>query len=105
LSLGCLYAEAHKRDKLLLGDGFSKEVILCGITSIGRVKLRRGVNAGLNKGEARNGLAHAIFLWNTVYLERAIASLRSKGGTVIDDEMLKYLLLLGWGNINLMVHA
>ena len=54
--------EAHKRDKLLLGDGFSKEVILCGITSIGRVKLRRGVNAGLNKSEARNALAHAVFL-------------------------------------------
>jgi len=47
----------------------------------------------------------AIFLWNTVYLERSIASLRSKGGTVVDDEMLKYLLLLGWGKINLMVHA
>jgi TnpA family transposase len=71
------------------------------------VELRRRVQAGLNKGEARNALARAVFfnrlgeirdrnyeqqrfrasgltlitaaivLWNTVYLERVIASLRS----------------------------
>ena len=70
---------------------------------------------GLNKGEARNALARAVFfnrqgdlrdrsfenqryrasglnlivaaitLWNTVYLERAIVALREHG-IIIDDE-------------------
>jgi hypothetical protein len=94
------------------------------------VELRR-VNAGLNKGEARNALARAVFfnrldeirdrnyeqqrfrangltlvtaaivLWNTVYLERVIASLRLRDDTVVDDELLKYLSPLGWEHINL----
>ena len=72
-------------------------------------ELRRRVQVGLNKGEARNALARAVFfnrqgdlrdrsfenqryrasglnlivaaiiLWNTVYLERAIAALRGHG--------------------------
>jgi TnpA family transposase len=71
--------------------------------------LRRRTNAGLNKGEARNALARAVFfhrlgeigdrtlenqryrasglnlvvsaviLWNTVYLSHAVAELRSSG--------------------------
>jgi hypothetical protein len=75
------------------------------------VELRRRVNAGLNKGEARNALARAVFfyrlgeirdrsfeqqryrasglnlvtaaivLWNTIYLERATSALRSHGKT------------------------
>jgi len=95
------------------------------------VELRRRVNAGLNKGEARNALARAVFfnrlgeirdrnyeqqrfrasgltlvtaaivLWNTVYLERVIASLRARDDTVVDDELLKYLSPLGWEHINL----
>jgi TnpA family transposase len=94
------------------------------------VELRRRVHAGLNKGEARNALARAIFfyrlgeirdrsfeqqryrasglnlvtaaiiLWNTVYLERAINSLRSQGGPW-DDALLQYLSPLGWEHINL----
>src|SRR6195952_6014847 len=73
------------------------------------VELRRRVHAGLNKGEARNALARAVFfyrlgemrdrsfedqryrasglnlvtaaivLWNTVYLERATHALREAG--------------------------
>ena len=76
------------------------------------VELRRRVHAGLNKGEARNALARAVFfnrlgemrdrsfenqryracglnlvtaaivLWNTVYLERAIQALREHGQAV-----------------------
>jgi len=42
----------------------------------------------------------AIALWNTVYLERATNALRSKGRTV-DDDLLRYLLPLGWEHINL----
>ena len=94
------------------------------------VELRRRVHAGLNKGEARNALARAVFfnrlgeirdrsfeqqryrasglnlvtaaivLWNTVYLERAANALRGHGKPV-DDSLLQYLSPLGWEHINL----
>lgn len=93
-------------------------------------ELRRRVHAGLNKGEARNALARAVFfnrlgeirdrsfeqqryrasglnlvtaaivLWNTVYLERATQALR-EAGKHIDDSLLQYLSPLGWEHINL----
>jgi TnpA family transposase len=92
--------------------------------------LRRRVNAGLNKGEARNALARAVFfnrlgemrdrsfenqryraggltlltaaivLWNTVYLERAIQALRNRGNP-IDDALLQHLSPLEWEHIHL----
>ena len=82
--------------------------------------LRRRSNAGLNKGEARNALARAVFfhrhgeirdrtfenqsyrasglnlavaaviLWNTVYLGRAVAELCSQGEAV-PDELLAHI--------------
>jgi hypothetical protein len=87
------------------------------------------VHAGLNKGEARNALARAVFfnrlgksrpqlraaalpgqrpqpvdgghrVWNTVYLERAMNALRGHGQAV-DDGLLQYLSPLGWEHINL----
>jgi TnpA family transposase len=94
------------------------------------VELRRRVHAGLNKGEARNALARAVFfnrlgeirdrsfdqqsyrasglnlvtaaivLWNTVYIERAIEAQREAGKS-IDNELLQYLSPLGWEHINL----
>jgi TnpA family transposase len=94
------------------------------------VELRRRVHAGLNKGEARNALARAVFfnrlgeirdrsfdqqsyrasglnlvtaaivLWNTVYIERAIKAQREVGKS-IDDDLLQYLSPLGWEHINL----
>ena len=94
------------------------------------VELRRRVHGGLNKGEARNALARAVFfnrlgeirdrsfeqqryrasglnlvtaaivLWNTVYLERAANALRGNGNGV-DDGLLQYLSPLGWEHINL----
>ena len=94
------------------------------------VELRRRVHAGLNKGEARNALARAVFfnrlgeirdrsfeqqryrasglnlvtaavvLWNTVYLERAAHALRGNGHAV-DEALLQYLSPLGWEHINL----
>jgi TnpA family transposase len=93
-------------------------------------KLRRPVQVGLNKGEAKNALARAVFfnrlgemrdrtfenqwyrasgtnlavaaiiLWNTVYLERAIRLLQQKG-TSISDALLVHLSPLGWEHINL----
>jgi len=94
------------------------------------VELRRRVHAGLNKGEARNALARAVFihrlgeirdrsfqqqryrasglnlvtaaivLWNTVYLERATTALRNTG-KLKDESMLRFLAPLGWEHINL----
>ena len=94
------------------------------------VELRRRVQVGLNKGEARNALARAVFfnrlgevrdrsfeqqryrasglnlvtaaivLWNTTYLERATQALSTQ--TTSDDENLRqYLSPLGWEHINL----
>ena len=94
------------------------------------VELRRRVQAGLNKGEARNALARAVFfnrlgeirdrsfeqqlyranglnlitaaivLWNTVYLERATNALLANGN-MFDSDHLQYLSPLGWEHINL----
>jgi TnpA family transposase len=91
--------------------------------------LRRRTNAGLNKGEARNALARALFfhrhgelrdrtfenqryrasglnltiaaiiLWNTVYLSRAVEELRSGGGH-LPDELLAHIAPLGWEHIS-----
>lgn len=92
--------------------------------------LRRRVQAGLNKGEARNALARAVFmhrlgeirdgkpenqsyrasgltlltaaisLWSTVYMERAIDALKCKG-LKINQQLLSHLSPLGWEHINL----
>jgi TnpA family transposase len=89
--------------------------------------LRRRVSAGLNKGEARNSLARAVFfyrlgeirdrsydnqryrasglnlvvaaitLWNTVYLERAIATLREH--EYIEESLLPHVAPIGWNHL------
>ena len=94
------------------------------------VEFRRHVTGELNKGEARNALARAVYfnrlgemrdrnfeqqryrasglnlataaivLWNTVYIERAISALRQHGEE-IDNNLLQYLSPLGWEHINL----
>jgi hypothetical protein len=85
---------------------------------------------GLNKGEAKNALARAVFfkglgelrdrsfenqryrasglnlvvaaiiLWNTVYLERATHALK-KHGQPFDENLLQHVSPLGWEHINL----
>lgn len=92
--------------------------------------LRRRSHTGLNKGEAEHSLARAVFanrlgevrdrsfedqsyrasglnlvaaaiiLWNTVYLERVVLSLKKKGQK-IDPELLPHISPLGWEHINL----
>ena len=92
--------------------------------------LRRCVQTGRNKVEVRNALARAVFmhrlgeigdmgldnpsyrasglilltaailLWNTVYLERAIESLRLKE-IPLNEQLITHLSPLGWGHINL----
>ncbi len=42
----------------------------------------------------------AIVLWNTVYLQRAIATMQDHGHT-IEPELLQYLSPLGWDHVNL----
>lgn len=94
------------------------------------VELRRRAHAGLNKGEARNALARAVFfhrrgeirdrsfeaqryrasglnlvtdaivLWNTVYLERTIAAMHARG-VPVDPALLPYLSPLGWEPLDL----
>jgi TnpA family transposase len=94
------------------------------------LELRRRVNAGLNKGEARNALARAVFfnrlgelrdrsyedqqgrasgltlltaaiaLWNAVYLERVVAALRERGEDV-PEEYLAHLSPLEWEHVTL----
>jgi hypothetical protein len=91
--------------------------------------LRRDTGRELNKGESRNSLARAVFLhrlseirdrtyenqqhrasglnllvsaitlWNTRYLNRAIAALREVEN--VPDHLLLHLSPLGWEHINL----
>ena len=92
-------------------------------------ELRRQTSQELNKGESRNSLARAVFihrlgeirdrtyenqqhrasglnllvtaiiLWNTRYLERAIAALRQAED--VPDQLLAHLSPLGWEHVNL----
>ncbi|WP_425148682.1 Tn3 family transposase [Deinococcus sp.] len=92
--------------------------------------LRRRVQAGLNKGEARNALARAVSFhrsgeirdrsveaqgnrasgvnllvaiittWNTVYLDQAVAAMRAEGKE-IPDHLLAHVSPLGWEHIGL----
>ena len=93
-------------------------------------ELRRSTGHELNKGESRNSLARAVFLhrlgeirdrtyenqqhrasglnllvtaivlWNTRYLERAVAALR-EAGEHIPNHLLAHLSPLGWEHVNL----
>lgn len=92
--------------------------------------LRRRIQRGLNKGEAMNALARAIFfgkrgefrerelqdqlqrasalnilinaisIWNTMYLQKAINHLKQK--ETIYESLLKHISPLGWEHINLL---
>jgi TnpA family transposase len=92
--------------------------------------LRRRIQRGLNKGEAMNALARAIFfgkhgelreralqdqlqrasslnliinaisIWNTVYLSQAIDHFKTKGK--YQEELLSHISPLGWEHINFL---
>jgi TnpA family transposase len=92
--------------------------------------LRRRINRGLNKSEAVNGLARAIFfgkrgefrerelqdqlqrasalnilinaisIWNTTYLQKAIDYSKTLGS--FDEDLLKHIAPLGWEHINFL---
>lgn len=93
--------------------------------------LRRRVTAALNKGEARNALARAVFFnrlgeirdrsfeqqnyrasgltlltaaivyWNTIYLDHAIENLKNQPTQDPDPDLLRHLSPLGWEHLNL----
>ena len=92
--------------------------------------LRRKIQKGLNKGEAMNGLARAIFfgkqgelqertiqhqlqrasalniiinsisVWNTLHLTKAIE--HQKGSDDFNEDLLHHMSPLGWEHINLL---
>lgn len=92
--------------------------------------LRRRIQKGLNKGEAMNALARAIFfgkrgefrerelqdqlqrasclnilinaisIWNTTYLQKSIEHL--KQNYAFDESLLKHIAPLGWEHINFL---
>ncbi|MEG0301234.1 Tn3 family transposase, partial [Cetobacterium sp.] len=93
-------------------------------------KLRRKIHRGLNKGEAMNGLARAIFfgkqgelrertiqnqlqrastlniiinaisIWNTIYLEKAVQYLKTI--EEVDEALLSNISPLAWEHINFL---
>lgn len=97
---------------------------------IANESLRRRIHRGLNKGEAMNALARAIFfgkhgefrerelldqlqrasalnilinaisIWNTVYLQKAIEHL--KQSCIVDESLLKHISPLAWEHINFL---
>lgn len=92
--------------------------------------IRRRIQRGLNKGEAMNALARALFfgkrgelreralqdqlqrasalnilinaisVWNTVYLTEATKVMSEKGK--LQDQMIKHISPLGWEHINFL---
>lgn len=93
-------------------------------------RLRREILVGLNKGEAMNGMARALFfgksgnlrekdwqnqlqrasclnillniivIWNTVYLQKAVDYIKESKGG-LDETLLKHVSPLNWGHIQL----
>ena len=98
---------------------------------ISNENLRRQIQRGLNKGEAMNALARAIFfgkrgelrerelqdqlqrasalnilinaisIWNTTYLQKAINYLK-RNNEVIDESLIKHISPLAWEHINFL---
>ena len=60
----------------------------------------RGLDNQRYRASGLTLLTAAIALWNTVYIERAIESLKRKK-LLINDQLLSHLSLLGWEHINL----
>jgi len=98
---------------------------------ISNKSMRRRIHRGLNKGEAINALARALFfgkrgelrerelqdqlqrasalnilinalsVWNTAYLQKAIDHLKASGNS-INEDLLKHVAPLGWEHINFL---
>lgn len=65
----------------------------------GEIKDRKPENQSY-RASGLTRLAAAISLWNTVYIERAVETLKCKG-LKINEQLLSHLSPLGWEHINL----
>lgn len=123
------YARQNKLATALREMGRIEKTIFI-LDYISNEALRRRIQRGLNKGEAMNGLARALFfgkrgelrerglqdqlqrasalniiinaisVWNTVYLTEATNSLKEKG--ILREDLLKHISPLGWEHINFL---
>jgi TnpA family transposase len=123
------YARQNKLAAALKEMGKIEKTIFI-LDYISNEALRRRIQKGLNKGEATNALARAIFfgkrgelhekalkdqlqrasalniiinaisVWNTVYLEKAINYLKEKN--VLREDLLSYISPLDWEHINFL---
>lgn len=123
------YTRQNKVAKALREMGRIEKTIFI-LDYLSNKNLRRKVQRGLNKGEAMNSLARAIFfgkhgefreralqdqlqrasalsilinaiiIWNTVYLSQAVEMLRNTEG--LDEELLKHVSPLGWEHFNFL---
>jgi TnpA family transposase len=146
LRLACSIREGVVSGSLImskLGSYARQNLLATALREMGRIEktiflldyisdetLRRRIQRGLNKGEAMNALARAIFfgkrgelrekelqdqlqrasalnilinaisVWNTVYLQKAIEYMKSKND--LDEELLKHISPLGWAHINFL---
>lgn len=123
------YARQNKVAQALREMGRIEKTIFI-LDYISSESMRRRIQRGLNKGEAMNALARAIFfgkhgelreralqdqlqrasalnilinaisVWNTVYLGKATDLSRSKGA--LREDLLKHVSPLGWEHINFL---
>ncbi|MEQ6375951.1 Tn3 family transposase [Bacillaceae bacterium S4-13-56] len=123
------YARQNKLATALREMGRIEKTIFI-LDYISNETLRRRIQRGLNKGEAMNGLARALFfgkrgelrerglqdqlqrasalniiinaisVWNTVYLTEATNLLKEKGN--LREDLLKHISPLGWEHINFL---
>ena len=72
---------------------------LCSLTGSGTSKNRTHENQR-HRASGLNLVVAAMVLWNTVYLEQAVAAIR-QSGQAVSDETLAHLSPLKWEHINL----
>ncbi len=124
------YARQNKLATALREMGRIEKTIFI-LDYISNEALRRRIQRGLNKGEAMNALARALFfrkrgelrkrglqdqlqrasalnilinaisIWNTVYLTEAAKFLKEKGA-LREEDLLKHISPLGWEHINFL---
>jgi Tn3 transposase DDE domain len=71
----------------------------CFFNRLGEIR-DRGFEQQRYRASGLNLVTAAIVLWNTVYLERAVAARRAHGRP-LDNALPRYLSPLGWEHINL----
>jgi len=123
------YARQNSLATALKEMGYIEKTIFI-LDYVSSKALRRKINRGLNKGEAMNALARAVFfgklgefrdrsiqdqlqkssalnillnaisLWNTIYLSKAIEYQKTNG--TFREDLLPHISPLGWEHINFL---